>query len=586
MIRRRAIRLASLALPALTVGCTVVSPRVPDGEPAPDLVVTFSESSPVTGEMGVTAIPTNFSPTSVTFRIGGSSVEVVDPSAPFEATLDTTQVADGLRILEAVGTDGTYTVTRFESFVVRNRPNFVLVLLDDLDAATTDVWSALPQTEALLADQGLSFTNSFVTDPICCPARASLLTGRYPHNTGVFDNTPPDGGAATFAGAAEQDTVATRLAQAGYATAFVGKYLNGYGRMPTHVPPGWSEWFGLTASFYDGYTYSANHNGTTVSFGSSPADYQTDVLGNVSLEFLESTERRDHQPFFLLVAPSAPHHPMPPAPRHSPNPFAGEALPTRPNVDEPDVSDKPTWLRDGNPPLTPQLAGFNTNDYQRRLGSLLAVDDLIAALLARLEANGELDHTIVVFTSDNGYNLGAHRLLAKQAPYEESIRVPLVVRGPGVRVGDEAALVTNLDLAPTFLQLAQLDASDLDGASLEPLLRGDDPTWRDGFLVEFNGTYEPNGTDYDTLAQVEAGIVAGDRVSVPTYRAVRTTDWLFVEWYGGDEHEYELYDLATDPYQLDNLVATPEGLATHAATVALLQDRLDELSTCTAASCR
>jgi N-acetylglucosamine-6-sulfatase len=464
----------------------------------------------------------------------------------------------------------------------------VFLLVDDLDETTSSYWEALPQTRRLISDRGLTFTNAFVTDPVCCPARATFLTGKYPHNTGVFDNSPPDGGWEAFVGAAERETVAVRLQDAGYTTAYLGKYLNGYERDPTPpVPPGWDEWFGLADSFLDGYTYEVNHNGTMKSYGSEPDDYQTDVLSAQSVEFLTSAESDDSRPFFLYLNPSAPHANIPPAPRDRDNRFVDDPLPTPPNFNEEDVSDKPTWLRDGVGPLDSSAVDRFTSDHARRLGSLLAVDDMLDTVVKVLEENGELDDTVLVFTSDNGYNLGAHRLPYKMAPYEESIRVPLAIAGPGVRTGTEDRLVTNADFAPTLLNVAGVDRpDDVDGKSMMPLFRSAEGPWRSDFLVEFKGTYN-DIYQADTQSDVERLLEGGYGIPyLPSYRALRTERSLYVEWYSGDRHEYELYDLAADPFQLDNLLATQDGADEHATETGRLQARLEKLAVCSGRSCR
>ena len=247
-----------------------------------------------------------------------------------------------------------------QCFQVSSPPNIVLVLVDDLTQMVVPFWDALPQTRALIADRGLTFTNSFSTDPICCPSRASIMSGQYPHNTGVFNEYEE------FLGTGESQSMAVRMKSGGYKTGFLGKYLNGYENHPNHVPPGWDEWFGLTNSFMDGYTFEANHNGTIESFGSGPANYQTDVLSSRANTFLQNTETQDQKPFLLYLSPTAPHVPIPPAPRHANNPFADDPLPQRPNLDEADVSDKPLWLREGIDPLGTtginQLTALNQND--------------------------------------------------------------------------------------------------------------------------------------------------------------------------------------------------------------------------------
>ena len=257
------------------------------------------QSEPVAGTLSITATPSNFSPAAIEFRLDTleSAPLVVDTTPPFTVTIDTTAVSRGKHVVWATGRDDRYTVWQPTSFTTR--PNFVVVVVDDMDALTMPLWEALPKTKQAIGDRGTTFANVFAPDPICCPARGTLLTGDYAHNNGTLA-----GGYAGFVSTgAENDTVATRLQDAGYRTAFTGKYLNGYENDPSVVPPGWDEWFGLAGNMDLGYNYQANHNGTIESFGSSDADYQTDVLAARSTSFVNVTEAEDEQPFFLLVAP-------------------------------------------------------------------------------------------------------------------------------------------------------------------------------------------------------------------------------------------------------------------------------------------
>jgi arylsulfatase A-like enzyme len=465
------------------------------------------------------------------------------------------------------------------------RPNFVFVLVDDLDETGGDYWDAMPKTRALIADRGLRFTHAFAPDPLCCPARATILTGKYPHNTGVWTET--DGGYPAFAAGTEQQSVAARLHEAGYTTAFAGKYVNGYEFDFDAVPPGWDEWFGLAGDFLDGYGYEANHNGMIESYGSSSEGYQTDVLSREAVSFVQRTETDDGEPFLLFLAPSAPHWSMGPAPRHAGNRFADDSLPTRPNFDEGDVSDKPFWLREGVPRLDESAIAAETERYRRGMGTLFAVDDMIAAVAARLRANDEFARTVFILTSDNGYNRGAHRLRNKMAPYEESIRVPLAMAGPGIRRGRENRFVTQADFAPTLLDMAAVTVpDDVDGRSIAPLLNQRKVRWRTDFLVEFHGVYDAF-VFVHSLTDVQRMLTNRGVVDfMPTYRALRSTGWLYVEWYAGDQHDYELYDMHADPYQLSNLLSTSDGLIQHATTVATLQERLGALGSCRGLSCR
>jgi arylsulfatase A-like enzyme len=463
------------------------------------------------------------------------------------------------------------------------RPNIVFVLVDDLDATVTPYWQAMPRTRKLIADRGTTFSNAFVTNPLCCPSRATNLTGMYPHDTKVFDSVT---GLDNFAAGASKKTIGVRMRKAGYTTAFLGKYLNGYEFDPSYVPAGWDEWFGLAgAKFLSGYSYQANHNGTMERFGRKPSDYQTDVLARKAVAFVDRTEKNDSRPFLLTLFPSAPHDPIGPAPRDKSNEFADDPLPRRPNFNEDDVSDKPRWLRDYYAKLDPRQLAGQTKRYQNGLGSLIAVDDMVGSVEDRLRANGELDNTVFIFSSDNGFSFGSHRLPGKLVPYEESIRVPLAIAGPGVRHGTTDQLVANIDVAPTMYELAGARVPpDVDGQSLGPLLRGDQTPWRNDFLIEYHGTYS-RLVQLHTLADVRSYFgVAKEPTVIPDYRATRSKRWLYVEWYRGPVHDYELYDLAADPYELSNLLAG-KSAARFADTKKRLQARLEALASCSGRTC-
>lgn len=439
------------------------------------------------------------------------------------------------------------------------RPNVVLIVLDDLDTLSLP---ALPGVKERLADQGLSFENHIVSNPLCAPSRASLFTGRYPHNHGVLSNGPPDGGFTRYReGDHESASLPVWLHAAGYRTALVGKYLNDYphGVGESYVPPGWDDWHAvLEDRRADNFGYWVNDNGRV----SRPDEYQTDFLARRALEFLGDARRPRDQPYFLYVAPAAPHAPSTPAPRHLAL-FAGARAPRTPAFDEDDVSDKPAWLQ-ARPRFAPRQVRRIDRFYRRRAQTLAAVDELLARLLDALEAARELPHTYVLFTSDNGYLQGQHRFPSgKNAPYEEAVRVPLWVRGPGVpRGATRAQLVSNIDYADTLLELAGARAPEpLDGRSLVPLLRGDAPragAWRDALLVEREQS--------------------GDPFFIPAYKELRLPAAAYVEYATG---EIESYDLARDPHQLDN---DARRLSSDARR--RLHARLRELTTCRGASCR
>lgn len=489
----------------------------------------------------------------------------------------------GLVAVLAAGTINTSSGA--EAQVGDTRPNFVVILVDDLDQRTSPLWSALTRTRSLLRDRGVTFSNHFAPTPICCPARGTILTGRYGHNTGVLTNGGDDGGWATFAANGnEQRTFARYLQNAGYRTGLAGKYLNGIEDQPGHIPPGWTEWYGgIDRQLYRGYGYSLNENGRTVSYGSGASDYLTDVLAQKSADFIDGAGR-DGRPFLWYVAPTAPHLPHPPAPRHANHPYVNATVPRLPNYLEDDISDKPNWLRITGPIRSAEVRRTNEADYRRRMGSLYAIDDLVARIVDTLAARGELNNTFIVFTSDNGYNLGAHRLIQKMAPYEESIRVPLVIAGPGMTGGrTESRMTLHNDLMPTLLELAGVAVpSDVDGRSLAPLLRGSQPSsWRTDFIAQYAS---------NALGTEDFGDILTDVIDVPKYRALRTTRYLYVEWYDYEDprqnHEYELYDLQTDPYQLTNLLATRQGRQQHRDLTNSLAARLNQLNECSGASCR
>lgn len=408
-------------------------------------------------------------------------------------------------------------------------PNILVILTDD---QTLEDMRVLPKTRSHLAARGTTFENSFSAYPLCCPSRATFLTGQYPHNHGVVANSGPNG----YPRLDETNTLAVWLQDAGYFTAHVGKYLNGYGvgRSPA-VPPGWSRWFGLMdPTTYRYYDYTVSEDGVAVSYGSAEEDYQTDVLAAEAERILRSFEGKT-QPLFLVVAPLAPHLESPernvtspprPAPRHE-GTFAHERFPLKPSFNEENMADKPDFLK-RRPRLGKAAVGDVVETYRARHASLQAVDDLVERLVHVLERSGDIHHTVIVFTSDNGFFLGEHRLpKGKFLPYEEAIRVPLLIRGGGFPAGHTAKqLVSNVDLAPTILELAgATPRRELDGRSLlRPAL--DPDVGKDRSLLIEGARLNSNS---------------------PAYSAVRDDRWLYVEYEKGWR---ELYDLQLDPYQL------------------------------------
>ncbi|MGI8927794.1 MAG: sulfatase family protein [Tepidiformaceae bacterium] len=445
---------------------------------------------------------------------------------------------------------------------VATRPNIVLLLLDDHDAAA---FEHMPNVRDLVAARGVTLPNFFITLPLCCPSRASILRGQYAHNTGIWRNAPPDGGFETFyEQKLHESTVATWLDAAGYRTALYGKFMNGYPETApaNFMPPGWDEW-GAVAGDMGYYNYILNDNGSLVDYDNAPEDYLTDVIAGKADRFVRESAASG-EPFFLYLPVYAPHGPATAAPRHA-SLFEDATAPRNPNFDEADVSDKPRFLRD-SPPLTAAQITEIDADYRARLRSLQAVDELLAGVVGALTETGELESTYIFVTSDNGWHQGEHRIeKGKQSPYEESVRVSMMVSGPGIAPGSHAdGLAANIDLAPTFAALGGAEVpAFVDGRSLVPLLRGHSlASWRTAILFERARRKNENR----------------DATRTPGFVAVRTARHVYIEYSSG---ETELYDLQADPFQLQNLI--PRG---DLALIAGLKTSLAELEHCQAGACR
>jgi arylsulfatase A-like enzyme len=370
--------------------------------------------------------------------------------------------------------------------------NVVIIMTDDQDV------DSLPVMRKLMAfpeGSWINFTSAITNHSICCPARATVLTGQYSHVTGVTSN-------ALGAELDDTNTLAVWLDRAGYQTGLVGKYLNGYpwSRGDGYVPPGWDSFNVTGARTVDGRA------GLAVSFINEAA-----------------------APFLLYLAFNEPHEPADPPAR-----YASAEVPVppdRPNFDEADVSDKPSWVR-RLPPI-PQA----TMDqwHAERLASqrsLLAVDDAVQAVIDALLAKGELDNTVVIFLADNGFSWGSHRHYRKLCVYDECGMVPLLMRVPGLAANRvEPRLVSNVDLVATITELVGVEPGlPQDGRSLVPLITNPDAPWTEEALLE---VHTGRSRSFD---------------------GIRTGEWTYAEYANGD---LELYDLTTDPDQLDNLAGDP-----------------------------
>lgn len=465
--------------------------------------------------------------------------------------------------------------------LARGAPNFVIVMADDL------AWNlmpgkgppegALPNLARLMAE-GLTFERFFVTNSLCCPSRASILTGLLPHNTGVFTNSAPEGGHRGFAGAGNPGrTLAVTLHAAGYRTALMGKYLNGYSPRRDAIPPGWSDW-AVGGNAHGAFGELLNRNGELV----REPGYLTDALAAMGVELIR--EAAGQGPFLLVLSAFAPHAPFI-APDRYRRLYPDLTYPRTPAFDARPDGAAPAWLAQSEP-LNPRDGERADHTWRDRVLATKAVDDLLGAVRAELAARGLDASTYVIFLSDNGLHLGEYGLRqGKMTPFDIDVRVPLVVAGPGVAAGRRTpALASTTDIFPTLAELAGLAPGEgLDGASLVPLLAtaAAPEGWRRFVAVEHRA-HGPRADDPDLAPQ------DGARAAMPTsYLALRLADALYVEYASG---ERGFYDLGQDPEALANIHATlsparAEALAAAAAALAdcrgagcLAAQRLDPLA--------
>ena len=427
------------------------------------------------------------------------------------------------------------------------RPNIIIILTDD---QSFDTLPSNPPTMPWLQSQiqdpnghWLWFPNAFIETPLCCPSRATILSGRYSRHTHVVDNQ-------TGHLFDESNTLATWLHDGGYTTGLIGKYLNRYpfDRGP-YIPPGWDRWVAKlsTAATTTYYDFGFVDQGVALQTSDSPATYATDLFADRAIDFLKTAP--EDRPFFLYLATSAPHPPWTPPPRHA-GAFANEPLSLPASVGERNVSDKPRWVQK-LPPLDGTERAKLIADRRHEAATLLGVDDAVKRIFDQLSSSGDLGNTVVFFLTDNGYSFGEHRIRGKRCPYEECIRTPFAVRMPGATAGNVPGLVSNVDLAPTIADLAGVQPGlTEDGRTFAPVLRGQ--PWRPpkGVFIEW----------------------AGDQ-DIPPWQGVRTTDFVYIEDADGT---VELYDLTgvigpADPLELRNRSGEPR----YRRTVRRLARKLD-----------
>jgi arylsulfatase A-like enzyme len=446
------------------------------------------------------------------------------------------------------------------------RPNVVVILTDDETAAAQQY---MTQTNQLIGAQGTVFTQAFATFPLCCPSRTTSLTGQYAHNHGVLHNNRPFGG---FTALDHTNTLPVWLQAAGYRTMHVGRYLNGY-EYRYGIPPGWDEWYAAPHSSAFNYrTWKVNENGTLHAYPSParPQEYETDFFARKATELIEGAA--GDRPFYLSLWFTAPHRGRPRDPDDPPSPgtpspdpkyrnaFAGVPLPRPPSFDEANMRDKPQVVAD-RPRITPEKAAGIQENWQQELETLKSADDAVARVVDALGRTGELADTLVIFESDNGFMHGEHRALAEKVlPYEESIHVPLMMRGPGIPVGHvDDRLVGNIDVVPTILQETGVIPGRLqDGISLIDLLA--DPGEETGRDILIENGHGANG--------------------VPTYRGIRTYRFTYVNH--KTTGELELYDLKKDPNELRSEDDNPR----YDAVRRDLASRLRRLERCAGITCQ
>jgi arylsulfatase A-like enzyme len=459
------------------------------------------------------------------------------------------------------------------------RHNVVVIMTDDQDFRSMGV---MPKTVKLIGKRGTTFSHFFVSFSLCCPSRATYYTGQYAHNHGVKWNTFPQGGFYKFK---QDETFPVWLRRAGYWTIHIGKYLNQTDQnegQHTQVPKGWDDYYGgVDPSTYSYYDFTINHNGTLKTYGHDPKDYSTDVYTGLAVSAIRKAAKKG-KPFFLGLAPNAPHTvafesgatkegpPAVPPPRYA-SVFADTPLPRYPDFDEADISDKPAALSTIFPnPMTDEEISSLTDHYRGRMGSLLGVDDMVERVVKALKSNGVYADTDIVFTSDNGWMLGEHRLRdpltengrvsgVKYFPYEGSARVPLLMAGPDIPKGRTInGIAVNADLAETIQSITGARPKIAqDGRSLWPVLRK--PSLLDGRGILMETFENPR--------------------NVSPYTAIRTERYLYSVQPNGEE---QLIDYKVDPWELESKQHDPA----YAAIKEKLAAKLVQLVDCKGAACQ
>nr|XP_002731690.2 PREDICTED: N-acetylglucosamine-6-sulfatase-like [Saccoglossus kowalevskii] len=476
------------------------------------------------------------------------------------------------------------------------KPNIVFILTDDQDVVLGGM-TPMTKVKKLIGSAGITFTNMFTTNPLCCPSRSSILTGNYVHNHGALNNSISGNcSSPLWQNGAEKSAFITYVKQMGYNTFFAGKYLNQYGDKDAggveHIPPGWDWWNGLVHnSVY--YNYKLSVNGTAETHGHDyKKDYLTDLINNRAQDFL-TIQHENSKPFFMMLSTPACHAPFDSAPQFMKN-YTNKRAPRTASYNK-HGSDKHWLVRHQVTPMKNDSVENTDDIFRKRWRTLLSVDDMVENVINTLSKKKLLNNTYIIYSSDNGYHLGQFSMPRdKRHLYEFDIRVPLLIRGPGIPAGkviDEPVL--NIDLAPTFIELSGHEVpSDVDGMSLITLLHSNLPAssrWRQDFLVEHNGEHAPDGK-YPPCKNT-GGLQACSPIDCSCEDAINNTyicrrtlndtvNMMYCE-FSDSESFVEMYNISKDPDQLVNII--------HQVDPHIIEEqneRLEMLMICQGASCR
>ncbi|XP_031549888.1 N-acetylglucosamine-6-sulfatase-like [Actinia tenebrosa] len=492
--------------------------------------------------------------------------------------------------------------------VTAKKPNIVLILTDDQDTILEGM-SPMIKTKKLIQEKGISFENMFVTSPLCCPSRSSILTGMYTHNHHAINNSVEGNCASNkWQRESEKQTMNTFLKAMGYGTLFAGKYLNQYGINetggPQHVPPGWDKWYGLVGnSKYYKYTLSVNGK-PEVHESDYKKDYLTDVISRYATSFIQS-RASSSSPFFMFLSTPACHAPFTPAPQYK-DMFNTSKAPRTPSFDVAGGKTKHWLIRQTPHPMAKSSIDFLDNAFRNRLRTLLSVDDLVEQVVTMLDKTKQLQNTFIIFTSDNGYHLGQFSLpVDKRQLYEFDIRVPFLIRGPGLKANKTLqSPILNIDIAPTIIELAGGQApKTMDGRSIVPLLNDSNVEesqednkvkvhdaavkWREDFLVQHSGEGKMK---VEGCPKLEPGFESCEPDCVcedtwnNTYSCLRklssSQNFMFCE-FRDKEVFMEYYDMTKDPHQLSNIAKK-----VNPRVLVPLHKRLEALTMCAGDTCR